>query len=111
MITKKISYKRIVILLVSLVTIPLTFYVSTKVDFSFKYYIQEKTFNEEKLISYLKKRRIRFPYIVLAQAKLESNGINERPLKPALDINLSKPEVCSKIKLYCDSVKIYFIIL
>lgn len=74
MITKKILYKRILILLVSLSMVPLSSYVSTKIKFVPDYQILNDDFNEEKLISYLKSIRIKFPYIVLAQAKLESGN-------------------------------------
>lgn len=74
MITKKILYKRILILLVSLSMVPLSSYVSTKIKFVPDYQILNDDFNEEKLISYLKLIRVKFPHIVLAQARLESGN-------------------------------------
>lgn len=72
--TNKISYKRIVILLVSLLIVPLGTYVSTKIEVVPDYEIKNDVFTEEKLIDYLKLIRIKFPHIVLAQARLESNN-------------------------------------
>lgn len=76
MTTKKILYKRILILLVSLSIVPLSTYVSNKIKSVPDYVIINDDFNEEKLISYLKSIRIKFPYIVLAQAKLETGNYN-----------------------------------
>lgn len=70
----KISYNRIVILLVFLTVLHLGTYVSTKTKIVPDYQIRNDVFTEEKLVDYLKLIRVKFPHIVLAQARLESDN-------------------------------------
>ena len=71
---KFISFCTITLVL-SLITIPIGTYITIKlfgevVDYTFK----NDSFSEDKLISYIKELRIKYPHIVLAQAKIESGN-------------------------------------
>jgi uncharacterized FlgJ-related protein len=60
-----------------LASIPIGSYLSLKLFVNVPdYEIKNDNFNEKKLISYIKELRIKYPHIVLAQAKLESGNFN-----------------------------------
>lgn len=60
-----------------LLSIPVGSYFSIKIFCKVPdYQIKNDSFNEKKLILYLKELRIKYPHIVLAQAKIESGNYN-----------------------------------
>jgi hypothetical protein len=61
-------------LLLSLITIPLGTMLTIKLTKVPDYQIQNDYFTESKLIAYIKDLNLKFPHIVLAQAKLESGN-------------------------------------
>jgi hypothetical protein len=71
---KLISFCGITILL-SLITIPIGSYITLNAFSDVNdFYFKNGKFSEEKLISYIKELRIKYPHIVLAQAKIESGN-------------------------------------
>lgn len=73
---KFISFCSVTIILL-LITLPIGSYFTMKLFSSIPdYEFRNDNFSEKKLISYIKEIRLKFPHIVLAQAKLESGNYN-----------------------------------
>ena len=65
-----------------LLAVPVGSYLSIKLFTKVPdYEIKNDSFNQNKLISYLKELKIKFPHIVLAQAKIESGNYNSLVFK------------------------------